>query len=51
MSFKRQYLRGLLEQPADWIHGSMLNPSDSMLRRPVTIKLHAIALRMKGATR
>jgi hypothetical protein len=47
-SFKRLYLEGLLEQPAWWIRGSMLDPSPSMLRRPVTIALHAIALRRLG---
>lgn len=42
---RRAYLATLLRMPPAWILASMRAPSPGMLRHPVTIALHAIALR------
>lgn len=42
---RREYLRALLDQPAEWVRASMALPSDGMKKRPVLIALHGVALR------
>ena len=45
---KREYLACLLQFKTDWIQSSLNQPSSDMLKWPVSLKLHAIALRRKG---
>lgn len=48
MQFKSEYVRILMNMKANWVIGSLNNPSINMLCDPISLALHRVALRRMG---